>query len=119
MRIIRPLVALVTGCLLSVSPVNPQAATTAAQAAGALQSATAALAGKSAVSDVTLNGTVEWIAGSDDETGTVTYKGVSGAYQIDMFFRSGDSQRNRFVCWRCPSRELDWVRRGDAQNFES
>jgi hypothetical protein len=48
-----------------------------------------ALIGSAAVNDVTLTGTVEWIAGSDDEAGTATYKGLSGSYRLDLSFRNG------------------------------
>jgi hypothetical protein len=41
------------------------------------------------VADVTLAGSAEWIAGSDDETGTATYKAVSGANRLDMAFSGG------------------------------
>ena len=61
---------------------SPQAATVLAQSAQALT-------GSIAINDVTLTGTVEWIAGSDDEIGTATYKGLSGAYRLDMAFRNG------------------------------
>ncbi|HEV3419519.1 MAG TPA: hypothetical protein VG075_04390 [Candidatus Acidoferrum sp.] len=48
-----------------------------------------ALTGATAVNDATLAGTAEWIAGSDDEAGTVSYKGVSGPYRLDMTLRNG------------------------------
>jgi hypothetical protein len=60
---------------------SPQAATLLAQSAKAL-------AGTTAVNDVTLSGTAEWIAGSDDEIGTATYKGLSGSYRLDLTFRN-------------------------------
>jgi hypothetical protein len=66
----------------STPPSSPQAATLLAQSAKALT-------GSMVVNDVTLTGTVEWIAGSDDESGTVTYKGLGGAYRLDMTFRNG------------------------------
>ena len=67
----------------SPTPTNSQQASTLLA-----QSATA-LTGSTTITDVTLTGTVEWIAGSDDETGNVTYKGLSGAYRLDMTFRNG------------------------------
>jgi hypothetical protein len=63
--------------------------TSDAQAIGTLQNALAALTSNLGVSDMTLTGAVEWIAGSDDETGTVTYKGMSGAYRLDLTFSKG------------------------------
>jgi hypothetical protein len=61
---------------------SPQAATLLAQSAQALSRSTA-------INDVTLTGTVEWIAGSDDETGTAVYKALSGAHRMDLSFRNG------------------------------
>lgn len=63
--------------------------TSSTQATTILSQSVTALNGPMPVNDVTLAGTVEWIAGSDDETGTVTYKGVKGAYRLDMTFRNG------------------------------
>jgi hypothetical protein len=64
-------------------PSDPQAITLAAQTA-------ALLSGKSAVSDVMLNGTVTRIAGSDKQTGTVTLlaKG-SGESRADLNLTGG------------------------------
>ena len=59
------------------------------QAASLLAQSLQALTGLGGVSDATLTGTAEWIAGSDDETGTATYKGVSGTYRLDLSFRNG------------------------------
>jgi len=54
-----------------------------------LQSAFQALSGKTAINDVTLTGTAEWIAGSDDETGTVVLKTTSGANRLDLNLSAG------------------------------
>jgi uncharacterized membrane protein len=54
----------------STSAQQPQAATLLAQSA-------AALSGSGTVADVTLNGTAQSIAGSDDETGTVVLKAMA------------------------------------------
>jgi hypothetical protein len=54
-----------------------------------LQNSQAALLGGSSIADVTLTGTAQWIAGSEDESGTVTYKGLNSAYRLDMTFRNG------------------------------
>lgn len=59
------------------------------QAAGLLAQSVKALTGLGGVSDATLTGTAEWIAGSDDETGTATYKGVSGTYRLDLSLSNG------------------------------
>jgi hypothetical protein len=57
----------------------PQSTSTTSppQVATLLAQSTKALIGSTAVNDVTLTGTVEWIAGSDDETGTVTLKALA------------------------------------------
>src|SRR5258708_3707378 len=71
----------------------PQSATTTTsspQAATLLAQSVKALTGSTAVNDVTLTGTVEWIAGSEDEEGTATYKGLSGAHRLDFSFRNGN-----------------------------
>jgi hypothetical protein len=77
------------------SPQTPTTPTSSLQAATLLAQSAKALIGSAAVNDVTLTGTVEWIAGSDDETGTVTYKGLSGAYRLDMTFRNGTKSEIR------------------------
>lgn len=61
---------------------SPQAATLLAQSAKALN-------GTATVNDVSLTGTVQWIAGSDDESGTAVYKAASGAHRMDLSFRNG------------------------------
>lgn len=70
----------------------PQSTSTTAssqQAATLLAQSAKLLTGSGAVTDVTLMGTVEWIAGSDDETGTAVYKALSGAHRMDLSFRNG------------------------------
>jgi len=59
------------------------------QALATLQSAFQALSGKTPVNDATLTGTAERIAGSDDETGTVVLKTVSGANRLDLSLSGG------------------------------
>ncbi len=59
------------------------------QALTALQSAFQALAGKTTVNDATLTGTAEWIAGSDNETGTAVLKTVSDANRLDLSLSGG------------------------------
>jgi len=90
MRVMRPPLSFAIASLFLVSTVIAQSSTNSPQAAvSTLHGAMSALVGKSVINDVTLTGTVEWIAGSEDETGTVTYKGLSGAYRLDMTFRNG------------------------------
>jgi len=72
---------------------SPQASaptsTSPTQAATLLSQSVAALTGKAALSDVTLTGTARRIAGSDDETGTATYKAVAGANRLDLSLSGG------------------------------
>jgi hypothetical protein len=70
-------------------PQSPSTTTSSPQAATLLAQSVKLLTGPGAVSDVTLTGTVEWIAGSDDETGTAVYKSLSGAHRMDLSFRNG------------------------------
>jgi hypothetical protein len=71
-------------------PQSASTATSSPQAATLLGQSAKALTGATVVNDVTLTGTAEWIAGSDDETGTATYKGLSGSYRLDLTFRNGN-----------------------------
>jgi hypothetical protein len=77
-------------CLVSGASAAPaQTPASSTQAATLLAQSANALNGSTAVNDVTLTGTVQWLAGSDDETGTAVYKGLSGSYRVDMTFRNG------------------------------
>lgn len=91
MRVTRPIISFVICSFCLVPLLTGQSTSTASstQAATVLQSAITALTGKTAIADATLTGTVEWIAGSEDETGTATYKGLTGTYRLDMVFRNG------------------------------
>lgn len=90
MRSIRPMVVVYLCFVLVLSTSARQTTTQAAQAPVFLQSAFAALGGAISVSDVTLTGTARRIAGSDDETGTVTVKALAaGAARIDLNLSSG------------------------------
>lgn len=59
------------------------------QALTLLQQSLAALTGGKSISDVTLSGTARRIAGSDDESGTVTIQTVSGSSKISLTLPSG------------------------------
>ena len=84
-------------CLASaaISQQNPSSPSTSTQALTALQRTYSALVGRAAITDVTLIGTVERIAGSDDETGNVTYKGLPTASSLEMTFASGNRSETR------------------------
>jgi len=69
---------------------SPTANANSAQALAVLQGALVALGGRSVLSDVTLTGNVQRIAGSDDESGTFTYKALrTGGNRYDFSFPSG------------------------------
>jgi len=91
MRVTRILIsfAIISFCVVPLLTAQNTSSTSSTQAATIIQSAMAALTGKISVADITLTGTVEHIAGSDDESGTVSYKGLQGAYRLDMTFRNG------------------------------
>ena len=68
--------------------------TTSAQSL--LQQSLAAQVGNTQISDITLSGTAHRIASSDDESGTVTLKGLSsGATRLDFNFPSGPRSEYR------------------------
>lgn len=101
MRILRlgPIVAV--GLLFSVMPIQAQQASSVpvqrdAQAVSVLQRSLAALVGSTNVSDVTLSGSANWIAGSDNESGSVTLKATAiGQGRIDLSLSGG--QRSEVV----------------------
>jgi hypothetical protein len=70
-------------------PQSTSTTTSPSQAATLLAQSAKLLTGPGGVSDVTLTGTVEWIAGSDDETGTAVYKALNNAHRMDLSFRNG------------------------------
>jgi hypothetical protein len=68
----------------------PQAAVSAPQATALLQQALAALSGGHPISDVTLTGTAQYIAGSDEESGTAVLKAIAaGASSLSLNLSSG------------------------------
>jgi hypothetical protein len=86
------------GCLVALTlvvPVPQQAQQTAVAVAPSTQPSTllnqalSALAGSVVLSDVTLSGTANSIAGSDNESGTVTYKALGGASRLDVTLSAG------------------------------
>lgn len=93
MRINVPVIAASLLLIVSSSaqtPQTPTSTTSSSQATSTLAQSVKALTGSAKVGDVTFTGTAEWIAGSDDETGTATYRALSGAYRLDMAFRNGE-----------------------------
>jgi len=87
---LRPVCAVVLSFVVVLSPVIAQQTATAVQPSTLLQQSLAAQIGSASISDVTLAGTARRIAGSDDESGTVTLKALSsGATRLDFNFPSG------------------------------
>jgi hypothetical protein len=90
MRMARIVLSTFISFLLSISLAAQQTATSSPQALQFLQRSLSALAGSQPLSDVTLSGTARRIAGSDDESGTVTLKALaSGASRVDLNLPSG------------------------------
>jgi hypothetical protein len=68
------------------------------QALTLLQQSLTALTGNQSITDMTLYGTARRIAGSDDETGNVTFKGLStGPTRLDFSYPSGLQSEIRTV----------------------
>jgi hypothetical protein len=84
--------------LQSTLAAPPQAAASNPQAVTFLQRSLAALASNTSITDVILTGTARRIAGSDDETGTVAFKGITGGIaRLDFSFPSGTRSEVRSV----------------------
>jgi hypothetical protein len=103
MRMLRPLCLVAVFCFVSLT--TPAQQTTAAatppttsdpQAVALIQRALAVLTGGVSVSDVTLAGTVQRIAGSDTEAGTATLKATTlGDSWIGLVLPSGNRREIR------------------------
>ena len=92
------LVALtLTMILIFPAVTNSQTPTATTQAATILNQSLAAFGGSTTVSDITLTGTAERIAGSDDETGTATYKALSTANRLDLNLSGGSRSEIRGI----------------------
>ena len=91
--------SLLFGPALAQQPASPSIS-----AQALLQQSLAAQLGNTQVSDVTLTGTVRRIAGSDDESGTVTLKGLSGGTnRVDLSLSSGPRSEIRSISTSGPS----------------
>ena len=93
---IRPVIPFVLVCSY-FSPVRAQTTTSAPQALPILQKAYAAMAGTTAVKDITLTGTAQRIAGADDEAGTVIYKAIPGSSRLDLSLSNGTRSEIRGI----------------------
>jgi hypothetical protein len=89
MRVARLLLPFGLCVFLGFSSAAQQTASSSAQATQLLQQSLAALQGNASLTDVTLSGTARRIAGSDDESGTATYKAISGANRLDLTLSAG------------------------------
>jgi hypothetical protein len=88
-------------CLLSISLSGQQ--TTSSPALLYLQRSLSQLEGNTSISDVTLTGSAQRVAGSDDETGTATLKAIPGASRIDLNLSSGPRSEIRDVSGTSPA----------------
>lgn len=73
------------------------------QGATALQNAIVVLTGTTPITDVTLTGSVEWSAGSDQESGNATYKALPGSNNLNMSFAGGTRTEIRSLGTANPS----------------
>jgi hypothetical protein len=91
MRITRLLISsvILCFCVANILLAQSTSTTSSTQAVTTLQNSISALTGKTAVNDVTLTGSVEWIVGSDQENGSATYKAVATANNLNMSFAGG------------------------------
>ena len=90
MRVTRLVSSFVLIALVLLPCAAQQPAAPSAQASALLQRAFTSLNGAKSLSDVTLTGAVECIAGSDDETGTAVFKTIaSGASSVSLSLSSG------------------------------
>lgn len=90
MRFLRVLSIIAALSFLSFSAVAQQVAPRDSQATILLQHSLAALAGTASIGQVTMTGSANWIAGSDNETGTVALKATAiGQARIDLTLSAG------------------------------
>ena len=88
----------ITALLLLPGTINSQQTPTAStQPSTILAQSLAAMGGASNVSDITLTGTVERIVGSDDETGSASYKAIATANRMDLSLSSGTRTEIRAI----------------------
>jgi hypothetical protein len=73
------------------------------QALTTLQSALAALTRNTTVSDITLTGTGQRIVGSDNETGSATYRAISSANRLDLSLSGGTWSEIRALSSNVPA----------------
>jgi len=92
MKVLAGLIALVFSFsnLVSAQQTAAPGPASSSQATTLLAQSSAALTGTARISDITLSGTVERIAGGDDETGTAVLKSIAaGASSVSLSLPSG------------------------------
>jgi hypothetical protein len=104
MRVVRLALSVSVAFFLSLSLTAQQTVTTSPQALLLLQRSHSALAGSQTLTDVTLSGTARRIAGSDDESGSVTVKAMAtGAMRLDFSLPSGTRSEVRAISDGAPA----------------
>jgi hypothetical protein len=99
---------LLSVCFVSFAQSPVTTAATSTQALQLLRQALAALSPNITTSDVTLTGSVHYIAGSDDENGTATLKAlVTGASRMELDLPSGKRSEIRSLTGNAPAGQ--WV----------
>jgi hypothetical protein len=92
MKLLSVLIALLFSfpILQPLKQASTPASTSSSQATALLTQSAAALTGSVSISDVTLSGTAQYIAGSDDETGTAVLKSIAvGASSVSLSLSAG------------------------------
>src|SRR6266852_3443506 len=89
MKALSFLAALLLTVPAAPSVAQQTASSSSTHASQLLQQSLAALQGNTSLSDVTLSGPARRIAGSDDESGTATYKAIPGANRLDLSLSGG------------------------------
>lgn len=98
MRFARAYVAVFLSLVVVTPAVPQQTGSPSVSASTILSQSLAAQLGNTQISDVTLIGTARRIAGSDDESGTITLKLLStGATRLDFNFPSGPRSEFRSI----------------------
>jgi len=105
MKLLSLLTALILSFPISLASrqTTSSPSTSSTQAATLLTQSSAALTGLVVVNDVTLTGRAEWIAGSDDETGSATCKAVASANRLDLALSNGTRSEIRSSTSGVPS----------------
>ena len=89
MRIVRFVFVIIVSVPFLAASFAQQTPSSSAQALTILKQALAALNPDTPTTDVTLSGSVQYIAGSDDESGTATLQALAGASKLSLSLPSG------------------------------